>query len=498
MGAAEKDCAFARLYMRKLLPFCGVLLGLAIAASSCGGGSNSTTTSMQATAVVLHISDPHTCAASDNGPFSAVWVTISDVLIHASASAGPNDAGWVDLTPHLKDAPQQVDLLGVTDNTCFLATLGDKTEIQPGTFQQIRLILGDNNQASKVAGGVNNCPAGVTNCVVFAAGGSQPLLLSSELQTGIKIPSGQIAGGQFTVAAGQTVDLDIDFNACASIIMHGNQVRLKPVLHAGEVSLQTNSINGNVVDSSSGLPISGGTVLVMLAQPGAACSGAGCVSNAAIEDVKMETMADASGNFIFCPVAPGTYEVIAIALNGGTAFAATVTSGVQPGNTLTGPTKVKLIAAGAQATIKGTVTTTTASNNGSAIAEDVTVVPLQTITIGSANALIPIPQFGASTTTTITTVVPSQSHPCSSNTVACNDYAVMVPAGNLSVGAFNPMGTTYTQAGPPVNFIVDAKSASCSPREEQTNQQANPPGGSLTVTAGNTITASTLAFTGCR
>jgi hypothetical protein len=95
------------------------------------------------------------------------------------------------------------------------------------------------------------------------------------------------------------------------------------------------------------------------------------------------------------------YDVIAIALNGGTAYAATVTRGVQPGNTLTGPSAVKLVAAGAQATINGTVTS---SATNAAIAEDVTVVPLQAV---STSLLIPIPQFGASTTTTITTAVPN-------------------------------------------------------------------------------------------
>jgi len=449
---------------------------------------------MQAT-VTVHMSDPTTCSGP-SGAFSAVWVTISDVRIHTSGSAGPNDAGWVDLTPNLGNAPMQVNLLGIPDNTCFLATLGAVTEIQPGTYQQIRLILADNSQASKIAGGTNHCLAGVTNCVVPTVGSPMPLLLSSELQTGIKIPSVQIAGGQFTVAAGQTVDLDIDFNACASIVMQGNgQARLKPVLHAGEVSLQTStSINGTIVDNSSGQPISGGKVLVMLAQPGAGCSGAGCVSNAAIEDVKMETMADALGNFIFCPVAPGTYDVIAIALNGGTAYAATVTSGVQPGNTLTGPANIKLIPAGAQATIQGTVTTTSATNT--AIAEDLTVVPLQAV---STNLLIPIPQFGSSPTTTITTAVPNPpSHTCSSSTVACNDYTVLVPAGSPNVGVFNPTGTSYMQAPAPVNYIGDGDAGACSPTEEQTNQQASPPGGLLTVTAGNTFTASTLAFTGCQ
>ena len=66
----------------------------------------------------------------------------------------------------------------------------------------------------------------------------QPLLLSSESKTGIKIPSGQIAGGAFTVASGETKDLNINFDTCASIVVQGNgQFRLKPVLHAGEVAL---------------------------------------------------------------------------------------------------------------------------------------------------------------------------------------------------------------------------------------------------------------------
>ena len=481
--------------MRKFLPFCGVLLVLAVAVFGCSGGSsnNNTPAAAQASGVVVHVSDPTTCSSAHHGAFSKVFVTISDVRIHTSTSAGPNEAGWIDLTPNLKNAPVQVDLLGITDRTCFLATLGDKTGIQPGTYQQIRIVLAGDSQASNIVGG-NKCPAGTgVNCVVPSVGNAMPLLLSSELQTGIKIPPGQIAGGKFTVPAGQTVDLDIDFNTCASIIVQGNgRARLKPVLHAGEVSLQSTSINGTVVDNSSGQPIFGGTVMVMLAQPGAACSGAGCVSNAGIEDVKMATLADASGNFVFCPLSPGTYDVIAIALNGGTAYAATVTSGVQPGNSLTGPSRIKLIAAGAQATIKGTVTTTSAANT--AIVEDVTLVPLQAV---SSNLLLPIPQFGTtSTTTTITTAIPNPNT-CSSNMVACADYTVLVPAGNPNVGVFNPAGTSYTQAPAPVNYIMDGQAASCSPSEKQTDTLA-PPGGPLVVTPGTAVNASTLAFTGCQ
>ena len=480
--------------MQKLLPLCA-LLALAITISGCGGGNNMTPAVQR---VAVHISDPATCSARNNGSFSSVLITISDVRIHTSPSAGPNDGGWVDLTPSLSKAPVQVDLLALTDSTCFLATLGDATEIQPGTYQQIRLILADNSQASNIVSG-NKCPVGTSvNCVIPTVGNPMPLLLSSELQTGIKIPSGQIAGGQFTVPAGQSVDLDIDFNTCASIVLRGNgQARLKPVLHAGQVSLQNNSINGTVVDDATGQPVSG-TVMVMLAQPGAACTGAGCVSNAAIEDVKMSTMADASGNFVFCPVSPGTYDVTAIALNGNTAYAPTVISGVQPGNTLTGNNKMRLINAGAQATIKGTVTTTTAPNN--AIAEQgITVVPLQPFTVSSMNLLLPIPMFGTmSTVTSVDTVIPNPNT-CSSNNVACGNYTLAVPAGSPNVGIFNATsGTSFAQASGAVNYIVDGQSTSCTPSEEQTNQQANPPGGSLTVTKGGIVTASALAFTGCQ
>ena len=122
-------------------------------------------------------------------------------------------------------------------------------------------------------------------------------------------------------------------------------------------------------------------------------------------------------------------------------------------------------------------------------------MPVQAV---GANLVIPIPQFGASTSTTITTVIPNPNT-CSSNTVAFANYSLLVPAGNPNVGVFNPMGTHYAQvSAPPVNYIVDGQAALCSPSEEQTNQQANPPGGSLTVTAGGTVTASTLAFTGCQ
>src|SRR6266550_4223022 len=109
-----------------LLP---VLLGFLKGGSKPGTGNTS-------------ISDPPTCAARQ-GPYRHVYVTVKDVLIHQSASASADDARWIHLASGLKDNPLQVDLLGVA-NQCFLAMLGS-AEIEPGTYQQIRVVLAPNS-----------------------------------------------------------------------------------------------------------------------------------------------------------------------------------------------------------------------------------------------------------------------------------------------------------------------------------------------------------------
>ncbi len=235
--------------MRSTLFVClFAVVACAIVMISCGGSQPGT--------VNVSLSDPATCAAP-NGPYRHVYVTVTDVRIHQSASASANDSGWKDLTPQLKDNPVQVDLLGVS-NQCFLATLGS-AGIAPGHYQQVRVILAANNVS------VNNNKCGnVANCVTLTSdllNTPIALQLSSESQTGIKIPSGQLAGGEFAIGSGETKDLNIDFNACASLVIQGSgQYRLKPVLHAGEVSTQTTAttITGTIIDGSTLQPVVGG------------------------------------------------------------------------------------------------------------------------------------------------------------------------------------------------------------------------------------------------
>ncbi len=99
-----------------------------------------------------------------------------------------------------------------------------------------------------------------------------------------------MAGGGLTVAAGKTTDLDIDFQTCQSIVQQGNgQYRLKPVLHAGEVGTVSASINGAVLDKSTGKPVAG-TAWVAVEQK----------DSGGVDRVMQSTIANADGTFVFC------------------------------------------------------------------------------------------------------------------------------------------------------------------------------------------------------
>jgi len=474
--------------MHRSAAFCTLaLISLVSALVLCGCSSNAKSPTPNRGAFVnVRVSDPATCSGP-KGAFSHIYVAIADVQVNVSASAANNDSGWIDLTPSLSQSPQQVDLLGQASNQCFLATLGATTALQPGSYQQIRIMLASN--ATVIA---SNVCGGSANCVMLssAPNAAQPLLLSSEAKTGMKIPSGQIAGGQFVIADGETKDLDIDFNACESIVAEGNgQFRLKPILHAGEVSLTSTSINGTVVDSVTNQPISGGNTVVALEQK----------DSSGIDRVVMETVTDASGAFSFCPVAAGTYDVVVGAVSGTqVAYAATVITGVQPGNALgMVPVIAQTGTSTALASITGLVTTSTGNV---ATAADVSLSALQPIT---SSVMVAIPLAGQSATMANLTTAAGST--CPTNT-DCASYTLSIPALNPSVGAFVASASQKpaAPAAGPVNYTIDAfafttdatSTPDCSPTELKTNlTSTNTP---LTVTSGTSSTAATLAFVGCQ
>ena len=471
----------ARILIGCLTLFVGGILVLSCGTSAMNSGSGS-----GMGMVTVSVSDPATCAGPD-GPFSHVYVTITDVQANVSGTAGDSDSGWTDLTPNLSSQPKQVDLLGQANNQCFLAMLGDAQELQAGNYQQIRLILANNNASLSN----NACAsAGSTNCVVLSADSSvHELLLSSEAQTGLKIPSGQIANGGFNITAGQTEDLDIDFNTCASIVDEGNGgFRLKPVLHAGEVSTTNTSINGTVLDSASGKAVSG-QVLVALEQK----------DSTGVDRVIMATMADTDGSFVFCPIPAGTYDVVIVGeSSGGTAYDPSIVTGITNGQT-TGTVSLYAGTVGTMgaATFTGMVTSQNSSNSGTVA--DVQLSVLETDSSSGATYTIPLLPTAQQTSATVAveTAASTTTLTCSMGT-DCVDYSLVVPAGGPYIGAYGTSGASLMQIAPLASYAIDGVasldgSADCSPAEEKSQVYAIASGGPFTIAVTNP-----LAFTMCQ
>lgn len=447
------------------------------------GSSGSTGSGMGMTTV--SISDPATCAGPD-GPYAHVYVTITDVQANVSSTAGDNDSGWTDLTPGLSSTPKQIDLLGQANNQCFLAMLGDAQQLQAGNYQQIRLILADNSINVP-----NNLCSGSANCIVLASDNTaHPLLLSSESKTGLKIPSGQIANGGFDVAAGQTKDLNIDFNTCASIIREGNgQFRLKPVLHAGEVSTTSTSINGMVLDKTTGKPVNG-AVLVALEQK----------DPTGVDRIVMSTMAGADGSFVFCPIPAGTYDVVIVGVSAaGVAYQPSIVTGVANGQT-TGNVNLwpGTVGTNGAATFNGTVTSQNSMNAGTVA--DVELSALETDTTSGMTFTIPLLPTAQqpSATLAVETAAPTASSPCPSAGTDCVNYSMDLAAGGPYIGAYSSSGATLTLSSPLAAYVIDGQAfvpssggtADCNPSEMKSQSYA--------LSTVFTVSVQTLAFTQCQ
>ena len=468
------------------------LSGIVLTLISCGGGTTSTPTPAAKTGTITTtLSDPPSCAFA----FDHVYVTVTKVTANISDTAEESDSGWVTLVD-LTSNPKQIDLFNLPGSGgCVLSqTLGSTSGLPPGKYGQIRLYLLANNATS--GPNSNACGSGGFNCVVPSGGSPQILQLSSEAQTGLKIPPGQIAGGGINLTAGQSADLNIDFDACASILRQGTgQYRLKPTLHAGVVSVNNNSLSGKVVDASnSNAPIAG--AIVLLEQPD--------TSDATIDRVVRSTTTAADGSFIFCPItSDNPFDVVVAAwttpsLGADVTYNATVAFNVPVGTDLSNP-PIPLVPEGTTpptlpATLTGQVTS---ADSGGALAADVTLSAMQQATpTGGTTKQLTIPIFGAlmQPPTFTTTDTPNPALPACPVGTSCFNYSIMVPASNPKVGTFSSGAITYGDPAPaPVNYNLNFVAESCT---ASTPSPATV--GPTAVTPGTTANVSTVvAFTGC-
>jgi hypothetical protein len=110
-----------------------------------------------------------------------------------------------------------------------LESLG-QTALPAGHYSQLRLVLDANTGT------------GLANSVVPSGGSETTLDTPSAVQSGIKLSN------EFDVAAGQKVDLVLDFDACKSVLTKGNgKYALKPVVKV--IPTTINGIGGFVATS---------------------------------------------------------------------------------------------------------------------------------------------------------------------------------------------------------------------------------------------------------
>lgn len=190
----------------------------AVTLAACGGGGSGTPATPASSFGTLGVSitDAPACG------FDAVNITVSKVRVHQSASASDTDAGWTDIT---LNPARKINLLNLTNGT--LDALG-QTALSAGHYTQLRLVL-EPNSGNTIANSV--IPSG--------AALEEVLDTPSAVQSGIKLIN------EFDVAAGQRVDLVLDFDACKSVLTKGNgKYALKPVVKVIPTAL--NGISGFV------------------------------------------------------------------------------------------------------------------------------------------------------------------------------------------------------------------------------------------------------------
>jgi hypothetical protein len=244
----------------------GLIATSAIAAAAlvaCGGGGSSTPAPGMGT-LAVSMTDAPACG------FDAVNVTVNKIRVNQSATASDTDGGWTDIT--LSPA-KKINLLNLTNGA--LEALG-QTPLSAGHYTQMRLVL-DANTGNGLANSV--VPSGTT--------AEQSLDTPSAVQSGIKLVN------EFDVAAGQKVDVVLDFDACKSVLTKGNgKYALKPVVKV--IPTVINGISGFVSTT-----LLGSHVMVSAQQNGKVIS---------------STSPNATtGEFFLARLVPGNYDVVVTA-----------------------------------------------------------------------------------------------------------------------------------------------------------------------------------------
>ncbi|WP_075794620.1 DUF4382 domain-containing protein [Massilia putida] len=316
----------------------GLLAGSVLIATSlvaCGGGGGSGTPAPTTTASTGTLSVALTDAPACG--FDAVNVTVNKIRVNASASASDTDGGWTDIT---LNPARKINLLNLTNGV--LDTLG-QTPLAAGHYSQLRLVLDAN-----------------ANTVVPTGGTEQALTTPSATQSGIKLAN------EFDVAAGQQVDLVLDFDACKSVVTQGKgRYLLKPVVKV--VPTAAVGISGVVATS-----LLGSHVTVSAQQNGVVI--ASTVPNAT------------TGEFFLSHLAVGNYDVV-ITADGHAAGVVGAVPVAASGSTVVSAAAAPLdLPASTMGSIAGTVTLPANATEAAYVSAKQTFAAGPTVTVKYAGA----------------------------------------------------------------------------------------------------------------
>jgi len=216
-----------------------IILSLSILIfTACGGGGSSDGGGTGTVSVGL--------TDSSTSKYLAIYVTIDEVQVNKKNSSSNGNSGWKTVATPMKTYNLLKLLNGVTE------ILGED-ELEAGTYQQIRMIIGKTAESEN---NINGEPHPDANYVVLIDGSYVHLKIPSGYQTGVKLVH------NFEVEEGSFVELVLDFEACKSVAETGSgKYILKPTIKVIETANKYD-VYGKVTEDNTDLaiPITGALV----------------------------------------------------------------------------------------------------------------------------------------------------------------------------------------------------------------------------------------------
>jgi hypothetical protein len=219
----------------KLLKILGMgifLMGTLFLFACDGGGGDGGSGSAGTGTLSLGMAD----SATDK--YQAVYITVDEVHVKSNSASVNDNKGW-QLVARPKKTYNLLNLVnGVT------AVLGE-AELLAGHYNQIRLKLGKTPESKNNIFGE---PHPYACYVIFNDGDEKTATILP-----LKVPSGYQSGyklvHQFEVLEGQVVELELDFDACRSVVQasNGDKCILKPTIKVINI-LGKSIVMGMVID----------------------------------------------------------------------------------------------------------------------------------------------------------------------------------------------------------------------------------------------------------